>query len=72
VCNQRYRRPIDHVRRRHRRAMFDSFLNRTLNYFIADYCTICKRKFTGSTLSHVRSKHEGKAAKEFVVAGLLG
>jgi hypothetical protein len=50
--------------------MFDFFLNLTSpNYIKGDYCTICDRKFTGTALSHVRDRHEGKAAKEFVYAG---
>jgi hypothetical protein len=64
-------RPIEHVKRRHRRPMFDSFLNSTAPHYIeGEYCAICKQKFTGTALSHVRSKHEGRAAKEFVNARL--
>jgi hypothetical protein len=51
--------------------MFDSFLNSTAPHYIeGEYCAICKQKFTGTALSHVRSKHEGRAAKEFVNARL--
>jgi hypothetical protein len=72
ICGQKYRRPIDHVKRRHRRHMFDFFLNLTSPKFIIDnHCTICERKFEGATLSHARNKHEGKAAKVFVTAGML-
>jgi hypothetical protein len=72
LCGQKYRRPIDHVKKRHRTPKFDFFLNATApNYIIGDYCAICEKKFTGTALSHVRSKHEGRAAKEFVNAGLL-
>ncbi|MGA6922234.1 MAG: hypothetical protein WBY22_04855 [Nitrososphaeraceae archaeon] len=65
------RRPIDHVKRRHRTLMFDFYLPPTApNYIKGDYCTICEKKFTGTALSHARSKHEERAAKEFVNAGL--
>jgi hypothetical protein len=71
LCGQNYRRPIDHVKRRHRRLMFDFFLSWTSpTYIKGDYCTICERKFTGTDLSHARAKHEGRAAKDFAITQL--
>ena len=72
LCDQKYKRPVDRVKRTHRTPMFDFLLNVTApNYIKGDYSTIREKKFTGTALSHVRSKHEGKAVKEFVNGGLL-
>jgi hypothetical protein len=71
LCGQNYRRPIDHVKGRHRRLMFDFFLNWTyLLLILKEIIAQFVRKFTGTALSHARAKHEGRAAKDFAITQL--
>ena len=69
ICGDQYRRPITHIKDRHRTQMWEQFFGQ--HPMPPNFCTICNKSIKSSLKRHALHKHFGKAAKEFSEAGGL-
>ena len=69
ICDAPYRSPYQHVKDKHRKYMWEQFDHE--HPMRPGYCHICKKPIQESMRKHAIKKHLGKAAREYVNAGML-